>query len=163
HAMHYHGTNVTSVQNELQSKGTDVDYRKEILDIPVAKNPNWSKEEGMEELENNAQKMLGYVVRWVEQGVGCSKVTDMNNRGLMEDGVSAVWVSAWIMGGLRLCVTSDEEVMDILIRMAKVVDEQNKGDEAYRNLAPNYDESVAFQAAKDLVFKGTEQPSGYTE
>ena len=163
HAMHYHGTNVTSVQNELQSKGTDVDYRKEILDIPVAKNPNWSKEEVMEELENNAQKMLGYVVRWVEQGVGCSKVPDINNIGMMEDRATLRISSQLITNWLRHGVTSEKEVMDILKRMAKVVDEQNKGDEAYRNMAPNYDESVAFQAAKDLVFKGTEQPSGYTE
>lgn len=163
HAMHYHEANVTSIQNELIAKGTDVDYRKEILNIPVAMNLNWTKEERMEELENNAQKMLGYVVRWVEQGVGCSKVPDINDVGMMEDRatlrISSQLITNWLYHG----VTNEAEVMDILHRMAKVVDQQNEGDASYRNMAPNYDDSIAFQAAKDLVFKGTEQPSGYTE
>src|SRR5699024_2822084 len=132
HAMHYHGTNVTSLQNELQSKGTDVDYRKEILDIPVAKNPNWSKEEVMDELENNAQEMLSYVERWVEQGVVCAKVPDINNIGMMEDRANLRITSQCITNWPRHSVTSEKEVKDNVKHIAKVVDEQNKGDEAYR-------------------------------
>src|SRR5699024_10034466 len=127
------------------------------------KNPNWSKKEVMEELENNAQKMLGYVVRWVEQGVGCSKVPDINNIGMMEDRATLRISSQLITNWLRHGVTSEKEVMDILKRIAKVADEEKESEETYGNMAPNYDESVALQAAKDLVFKGTEQPSGYTE
>src|SRR5690625_1613264 len=163
HALHYHEVNTSDVQEAIIEQAATLDYRDDILQIPIETNPSWSEEEIREELENNAQKMLGYVVRWVEQGIGCSKVPDINNIGMMEDRATLRISSQLITNWLRHGVTSEKEVMDILKRMAKVVDEQNKGDEAYRNMAPNYDESVAFQAAKDLVFKGTEQPSGYTE
>ena len=161
HALHYHQINIFEEQQKIKKrKQAKLD---DLLNIPIADNPNWSEEEINKEISNSAQTLLGYVVRWIDQGIGCSKVPDINNIGLMEDRatlrISSQHIANWIHHG----ITSKIKVIEIMKEMAKIVDQQNKDDKRYINMSDDYDRSRAFKTACELVFMGKEQPSGYTE
>ncbi len=161
HAMHYHKLNIFEKHKKLNNN--KLNYIDDLLSIPIADRPNWSKEEINNELCNSAQTILGYVVRWVDQGIGCSKVPDINNVGLMEDRATLRISSQHIANWLHHGICSNRQVLEILKKMAKIVDKQNEGDPEYQKMSPNYDKSISFKAACELIFHGKSQPSGYTE
>ena len=161
HALHYHKINIFDKHTKLKNR--EKAKLNSLLTIPIIKKPNWSLEEINKEISNSAQTILGYVVRWIDQGIGCSKVPDINNIGLMEDRatlrISSQQITNWLYHG----ICSRKQVLEIMKKMAKVVDEQNKNDKIYQKMSPHYDRSIAFKTACELVFQGKDQPSGYTE
>ena len=161
HALHYHDVNVFEIQESKTQDKTN--YLKDILDVPVSYGHNWSPDEIQKEMDNNVQGILGYVVRWIDQGVGCSKVPDINNIGLMEDRATCRISSQHLANWLHHGIFSKDQLIDTMKKMAKIVDNQNKKDLNYISMSANFEESIAFQASLDLIIEGTVSPSGYTE